>query len=107
MKNKDDRNIIGIDFQGWPVFKMTLREILSDLGAQVINVGEHSYLALNSDDILLDSFPRVLEDDGMGYGIKERLVTCADSNIYTSDSGDSVFNLFAVPVRPDQIERFR
>ena len=34
MKNKDDRNIIGIDFQGWPVFKMTLREILSDLGAQ-------------------------------------------------------------------------
>lgn len=48
----------------------------------------------------------MFEDDGMGYGIKERLVTCADSNIYTSDSGDSVFNLFAAPVRPDQIERF-
>lgn len=86
---------------------MTLGEILSDLGAQVINVGEHSYLALNSDDILLNSFPIVFEDDGMGYGIKERLVTCVDSKIYTSDSGYSVFNLFAAPVRPDQIERFR
>lgn len=48
----------------------------------------------------------MFEDDGMGYGIKERLVTCADSKIYTSDSGDSVFNLYAVPVRPDQIDRF-
>lgn len=107
MKQEDYRNIIGIDFQGWPIYKMSLREILLDLGAEVIKVGDQSFLALNNEDKLLDAFPRVLEDDGMGYGVNERLITSANNETYISDEGDTAFNIFAERICHKEVEKFR
>ena len=106
MDQKDYKNVIGVDFQGRPIFKMNLREILLELGAQVIKVGDQSFLALNDADELLEAFPRVFEDDGMGYGVNERLITSADKETYTSDAGDTVFNIFAEPLCPEEVEKF-
>ena len=61
---------IGTDFQGWPVNAMTLREILKQLG---FKENEDS-LSINKDNKLLDAYPYLLEDDGMGYGVDSQYV---------------------------------
>lgn len=82
---------IGIDFQGWPINALTLREILHKLGFRENNPGE--FITENED--LLDSYPLTLEDDGMGYGIKPMLITEVDNEIYEDDDSNlNVFNLF-------------
>ena len=72
--NKD--NIIGYDFQGWPVRKMTLREILLALGGKE-NEGQ---IVFNMDDVnmFFDAYPRTMEDDGMAYGINPQYITLVD-----------------------------
>lgn len=84
---------IGTDFQGWPVNAMTLREIIDKLGI--------TYILDNGDKIirsdrkhLLDAYPVILEDDGMGYGVNPRYVTSVDENVY-QNKDLKVFNLFA------------
>lgn len=85
---------IGTDFQGWPVNAMTLREIIDELGI--------TYILDNGDEIirsdrkhLLDAYPVILEDDGMGYGVNPRYVTSVDTNVY-EDKGlkKNGFNVF-------------
>ena len=84
---------IGIDFQGWPIEAMTLREIIKKLGI--------TYTLDNGDEIirsdrkhLLDAYPVILEDDGMGYGVNPRYITSVDNNVYQNEDLE-VFNLFA------------
>ena len=84
---------IGTDFQGWPINAMTLREIIKELGI--------TYTLDNGDEIirsdrkhLLDAYPIILEDDGMGYGVNPRYITSADKNVYETEDL-KVFNLFA------------
>ena len=85
---------IGIDFQGWPINALTLREILHRLGFE--EDSEIMYLIKGEDsNKLLDSYPITLEDDGMAYGIKPMLITEVDNEIYKyDDSNLNVFNLF-------------
>ena len=65
---------IGTDFQGWPVCAMTLREILKQLGFK--EDSESITLTKNEEtNRLLDSYPYLLEDDGMGYGVRGEYVT--------------------------------
>lgn len=76
----------------WPVNAYTLREILHDLGFKESREGEFVF---TGNPELLDSYPITLEDDGMGYGIKEQFIVESDSFIYTDEkSGLNVFNLF-------------
>lgn len=57
---------------------LTLSELLYNLGFK--DDGEKMYL--EKDNPLLYSYPIILEDDGMGYGVKPRFVTEAHRSIY-------------------------
>jgi len=79
---------IGTDFQGWPINKLTLEEILQELGAiKVKDIKGNEILGFNSNDSILHSYPRTLEDDGMGYGVNDKFITSIDRN------GDNI-NMF-------------
>jgi hypothetical protein len=73
----DKEKIISYDFQGWPIEKMTLREILDRLGV-------HDYKI--DDEKALDCCPIVLIDDGMGYGVNENYIVEA-----SIDNGEVIF----------------
>lgn len=72
---------IGTDFQGWPVNAMNLREILKRLG---FKENKNSF-SISKKNKLLDAYPCLLEDDGMGYGVNSEYVIEADANVYETD----------------------
>lgn len=85
---------IGIDFQGWPINALTLREILERLG---FKEDDKTITLIKDEDTnkLLDAYPLLLEDDGMAYGINPMYVIECDKEVYTDeDSNLEVFNLF-------------
>ena len=73
-----NENIIDYDFQGWPIRKMTVREILERLGVTDYKI---------EDEHILDLYPRLLEDDGMGYGVNTQYIT-------EVSYGDDYVNMF-------------
>ena len=85
---------IGIDFQGWPINALTLREILERLGFEE---DDKTITFIKNEDTnkLLDAYPLLLEDDGMGYGINPMYIIECEAKVYTDeDSNLEVFNLF-------------
>lgn len=68
MNRKED--IVYYDFQGWPEYKMNLREVLMALGGKV----EDDTISFDLKDPLMDVYPRILTDDGMGYGVDENVI---------------------------------
>jgi len=95
--------IIGKDFQGWPVYAKTLREILTELGFEE----KDGKFSIDANNELLDAYPRLLEDDGMGYGINEEVITEADNEIYDASvyTGAKVFNIFREKVNKEFAEK--
>ena len=110
---------IGTDFQGWPVHALTLREILERLGFEE---DSETITLIKGEEAnrLLDSYPYLLEDDGMGYGVKGEYITEASTEVWekkilavdyevgenenpmdvkkvTKEETISVFNLFREP----------
>ena len=83
-----EEDILSLDFQGWPNYKMNLREILHSLGA----VEKDGGIGFNVDDKALDIYPVTLEDDGMAYGVNEKFVTTAEAN-----REDGYINMFIEP----------
>ena len=100
----EDKILLGFDFQGWPIYAQTLKEILEHLGFE--DDGEKVFLKHSKEnDILLASFPRILTDDGMGYGVNEEYVCETDNEIYESEAGNkkiSVFNIFRDKFIPEK-----
>ena len=72
---------IGTDSQGWPVNAMNLREILKRLGFKE----NKNRFSISKKNKLLDAYPCLLEDDGMGYGVNSEYVIEADANVYETD----------------------
>lgn len=72
MRKTED--IVCYDFQGWPEYKMNLREILLALGGQQ----DDDFIKFPSDAPLMDIYPRILTDDGMGYGVDENVIVSVD-----------------------------
>ena len=72
---------IGTDFDGWPVNAMTLREILRELGFEE---DSETITLIKSEETnrLLDAYPYLIRDDGMGYGVKGQYVTELDDNVW-------------------------
>ena len=68
MKRIED--IVYYDFQGWPEYKMNLREVLVALGGKV----EGDAISFDLKDTLMDVYPRILVDDGMGYRVNENVI---------------------------------
>lgn len=82
MKNKltgiDEDKLISYEIMGeWPIYKLTLREILSRLGA--IEQG-NDFIGFDTNDPILDICPCRLTDDGMGYGVNAEWIVDADSD---------------------------
>ena len=86
-KMKERKDLIGYDFQGWPIFKQNLREILLNLGGKV----ENNKLVFDLDNPYLKAYPRTLIDDGMGYGINKSYITEVSC---FKDNGKPIVNLF-------------
>ena len=100
MKSEKYKNIIGIDWQCWPIYKLTLRDILLQLGAKIVD----DRIGFNIDDQILNIFPVKLEDDGMGYGINPQFITCAD---YYNLENKSGINFWAETQHPqEEIDSF-
>ena len=73
MDNKE--NIINYDYQGWPEFKMSIKDILERFGA-VLNPETNKWEIENNEK--LNVFPTILEDDGMGYGVNPKYIIDID-----------------------------
>ena len=83
MRKTED--IVCYDFQGWPEYKMNLREILLALGGQQAG----NFIKFPSNTPLMDIYPRILVDDGMGYGVDENVIVSVDI-----DPQDEYINIF-------------
>ena len=89
---------IGEDFQGWPIKAMTLREIIDALDLTYTTDDGMGVLRSEKTDIL-NSYPVVLEDDGMGYGVNPRYVIETNDKFYDNkELGEKTFNIFAEPI---------
>ena len=77
MKRKE--NIIDYDFQGWPEYKMTLREILESLGLSLeVRADVEEGYFISSKNPMLDKYPVIFHDDGMGYSPTIEYITDVD-----------------------------
>lgn len=98
MNNKD--NIINFDFQGWPVEKTNMREIINNIfHPETIEVNGKKYIAIPEDSEILNQFPLILEDDGMGYGVHEQYITETRTNedgsiVMFRDSKDEFLDIY-------------
>ena len=63
----DKSKIISFDSQGFPIHKLSLRDIISQLG--FVKNEKMNKWEISDDNKILDAFPELLEDDGMGYGV--------------------------------------
>lgn len=75
MQKKED--LIGYDFQGFPFFKMNLKEILCSLGGKC----DDKSITFSLDDPYLNCYPVILIDDGMAYGIEPSYIMEIDRDI--------------------------
>ena len=64
---------------------MNLREILLALGGQQ----DGNFIKFPSNTPLMDIYPRILVDDGMGYGVDENAIVSVDI-----DPQDEYINIF-------------
>ena len=71
----EKNSIIAFDFQGWPVEKMSLEDIIKRIGG-VYNPDTNKYEIECTDK--LKRFPVVYEDDGMAYGVNPKYISEVD-----------------------------
>ena len=78
MKSKREKRnaLVGYDFQGWPIFKLTLEELLIGLGGK--RDGNNIVFDALSPD--MEIYPTLFEDDGMAYGVNEQCIIEAHVN---------------------------
>ena len=72
MQRKED--LIGYDFQGWPIFKQNLEELLLDLGGKIID----NKIVFDKNSPYLKEYPTIFIDDGMAYGTDKSYSICAE-----------------------------
>lgn len=93
---------IGIDFQGWPVDILNLKDILLRLGFEESDKEIRLYKSEEAND-LLNAYPKLLEDDGMGYGTNPMFVTEVGWETYKDEeTGLNVFNVFSDVYRDNE-----
>ena len=93
MQRRED--VIGYDFEGWPIFKMNLKEVLVHLGGRT--EGDHIVFDLNSP--MMEEYPRILTDDGMAYGVDESFIIEVDANESINENTDiNYINIFRQPL---------
>lgn len=66
---EEEKDLIGYDFQGWPLYKRSIRDFLISFG---LTLDEDGVWKISDKDPRLDIRPSILHDDGMGYGVDEQ-----------------------------------
>ena len=89
MKKKED--LVYYDFQGWPVFKKNLKELLLQLGGEE----RGKQIIFDSEAPSMEVYPRLLEDDGMAYGVNEAVIT--EASVFQDEDGKTYINIFREP----------
>ena len=84
--------IINQDWQGWPEYAHTLKEILEALGLHIEGDKVTGFISEKT----LDSYVALLQDDGMGYGINKEYITTVDiSHPYNDENLNApIVNIF-------------
>lgn len=78
--------IIGYDYQGWPLYRLRVISLL-----RVLGVSEDIIKQIPEN--ILASEIQTLEDDGMGYGVnKENIVDCV------MDKNKNIIYLWRIPL---------
>lgn len=91
--NRDKEEIINYDSQGWPIYKMNLREIIQALGG-VYNKHTCKWEIKESNN--LDVYPTRLIDDGMGYGVDEQYIV--EVSVFDGSNNTPRCNIFTEPI---------
>lgn len=86
----DKETIIGFDFQGWPICKKNIRDILQGFGLQLID----GKWQIEDTNPILNIYPVRLEDDGMGYGVHEQWIVEAHTHIADEKINQTFCNIF-------------
>ena len=73
-KYRERDAIIGIDSDGWSVYKLNLREVLSFMGAKEIN----GVFGFYPDDKILDSYPITYEGGDTEDSVNQKFITEVD-----------------------------
>lgn len=68
-----DEDIIEYDFQGWPIYKMNLKELLLALGGK----DDGDSISFDIHSPLMGVYPMVYIDDGMGYYVDDSYIVWA------------------------------
>lgn len=61
------------DFQGWLIPHISIREAIEKLGFKFDE--ETKTWSISDNDPILDKYPSIIQDDGMGYGVNECKLT--------------------------------
>ena len=75
MSKKDSSLVVNFDYQGWPEYKHTIKDLIIAFGG-VYNEETKKWEIPDAGD--LDTCPRLFEDDGMGYGVNEKYIVGVD-----------------------------
>ena len=97
--------LVGYDFQGWPIFKMTLKEVLLGLGGKE----EDNKIIFDVNDPSMKTYPSILEDDGMGYGVNKQCIVEAEVFKSNEENTDKIYvNIFRadIPTEKEQNHLF-
>ena len=84
---KDIDKIISVNWQGWPIYKITFKDFLKKLGASE----DDKRILFYKNNPILKVFPRTLSDNNMGYNAYDEWVISA-----TTDNKSHI-NIFTEP----------
>lgn len=95
--------LVGYDFQGWPIFKLTLKELLLGLGGQE----EDGKIVFYENNPAMSIYPSLLQDDGMGYGVNEECIV--EASAFYDEDGKHYVNIFRdkLPSKEQQEKLFK
>lgn len=84
---------------------MTWKEILQTIG--ILNEEpECEEYKVNINNPILNAYPKVLEDDGMGYGVNPKFIVSSDYMVYKDDElNEEVNNIFVEPIDKEHCKK--
>lgn len=91
MRKKED--IVSFDVQGWPIYRMNVREILKSLGCEL----KDGKWEISDEDPRLNIYPRRLISDCMGYGLEEQNIVEISMHLADERINEDFCSIFTEP----------
>lgn len=101
--HSNKEKLVGYDFQGWPIFKMTLKEMLLGLGGKE----EDNKIIFDVNDPSMKIYPSILEDDGMGHGVNKQCIVEAEVFKSNEENTDKIYvNIFRADIPTEKEQNY-